>query len=68
MPGDEIKFLDWKVYARKDRYFVREFQEERNLRTYVVVDGSGSMAYRGSASRTDKWTYGCHLASAAEPR
>jgi uncharacterized protein (DUF58 family) len=65
VPGDEIKFLDWKVYARKDRYFIREFQEERNLRTYVVVDGSGSMAYRGAASRPDKWTYGCHLASAA---
>jgi len=46
VPGDEIKFLDWKVYARKDRYFVREFVEERSLRTYLLLDVSGSMAYR----------------------
>lgn len=65
VPGDELKFLDWKVYARKDRYFVREYQEERHLRTYVVVDGSGSMAFRGAPGRPDKWTFACHVAEAA---
>jgi len=64
VPGDELKTLDWKVYARKDRFFVREHHEERNLRTYLLMDASGSMAFRGAARRTPKWEYGCHLAAA----
>lgn len=46
VPGDELKFLDWKVYARKDRYYVREFVEEKSLRSYLLLDCSGSMTYR----------------------
>jgi len=61
VPGDEIKHLDWKVYARKDRFFIKEFQEEKSLKTYVLVDASGSMAYR-AAGRNSKWEHGCRLA------
>lgn len=55
VPGDELKFLDWKVYARNDRYYVREFIQEKSLKTYFLVDGSGSMGYRekGAASKYD---------------
>jgi uncharacterized protein (DUF58 family) len=45
MPGDELKRIDWKVYGRTDRFYVREFEEETNLRAYLVLDSSGSMTY-----------------------
>ncbi len=43
--GDEIKRVDWKVYARRDRFYVKEYQEETNLRGYILLDKSGSMGY-----------------------
>ena len=43
--GDELKHLDWKVYARKDRFFVRQYQEEKSVKTYLLLDASGSMAF-----------------------
>ena len=61
VPGDELKFLDWKVYARKDRFFVKEFHEEKSLRTYILVDASGSMAF-ADGGRPAKWDYACRLA------
>lgn len=47
-PGDEIRQIDWQVYARTDRYFVRQFEEETNLQALVAVDATGSMGYRGA--------------------
>lgn len=44
-PGDDIKLVDWRTYARSDRYYVREFEAETNLRFYVCVDASASMGY-----------------------
>lgn len=44
-PGDEIRHIDWLVYARNDRYFVRQFEEETNLYGIVAVDASGSMRF-----------------------
>src|SRR3989440_4575070 len=46
-PGDEIRHIDWKAYGKFDRYFIKEYEEETNLRAYLLVDASGSMAYRG---------------------
>ncbi|TLD69059.1 DUF58 domain-containing protein [Phragmitibacter flavus] len=46
--GDEIKRLDWKIFGRSDRFFIREFDEETNLRATILVDASGSMNYRGT--------------------
>ena len=43
--GDDIKHIDWKVYARSDRHFIKLFEEETNLACHVVLDASGSMAY-----------------------
>lgn len=45
--GDEIRRLDWKVFGRSDRFYIREYDEETNLRATVVLDASGSMGYRG---------------------
>jgi uncharacterized protein (DUF58 family) len=44
-PGDEIRQIDWQVYARNDRYFVRQFEEETNLHAILAVDTSGSMKF-----------------------
>ena len=47
--GDEIRRLDWKVFGKTDRYYVREFEEETNLRATILLDLSGSMAYGGGS-------------------
>ena len=60
-PGDELSTIDWKVYARTDRYVVKKFEEETNLKGYLLLDVSGSMAY-GSGSLT-KLEYGSVLAA-----
>ncbi len=44
-PGDEIRWIDWKVYARTNKFFVRKFEEETNLKAYILLDVSNSMAY-----------------------
>lgn len=44
-PGDEIRQIDWQVYARNDRYFVRQFEEETNLHGMLAIDTSGSMRF-----------------------
>ncbi|MDQ7797344.1 MAG: DUF58 domain-containing protein [Candidatus Edwardsbacteria bacterium] len=63
MPGDEIKRIDWKALARSDRYYVKEFEEETNLKAYLLLDSSASMGYhtRGGGS---KYHYGSCLAAA----
>ena len=44
-PGDDPRYLDWKLYARSDRYFIKKFEDETNLRCNLLVDGSRSMTY-----------------------
>src|SRR5438046_5066788 len=46
-PGDEPRRLDWRVYARTDRPYIKEYDEETNLRCVLLLDHSGSMAYAG---------------------
>jgi uncharacterized protein (DUF58 family) len=48
-PGDDPRYLDWKLYARSDRYCVKRFEDETNLRCYLVLDSSRSMGYRSGA-------------------
>src|SRR5207247_793295 len=50
-PGDEPRYLDWKMLARSDRLFVKQFEEETNLRAMILVDASRSMAWRGARAR-----------------
>jgi uncharacterized protein (DUF58 family) len=45
MPGDEIKRIDWRVYGKTDRFYIREYEEETNLRAHIILDASASMAY-----------------------
>ena len=61
-PGDELRHVDWKVYAKTDRHYVKQFEEETNLRHYVVLDTSPSMRYRHQSALT-KLEYGAYLAT-----
>lgn len=54
VPGDDFRAIDWKVYARTDNYFVRRFEEERNMRIHVVIDASASMNF---GSKIKKFEY-----------
>src|SRR6201991_3406546 len=62
MPGDDLATIDWKVYARSDRHYVKKFEEETNLSCHVMLDVSASMGY-GSRGIT-KYEYGSCLAAA----
>ena len=54
VPGDDIRDLDWRVYGRSDRYYIKQYIEETNLRATILVDASGSMKYTGGkAARRD---------------
>jgi uncharacterized protein (DUF58 family) len=61
LPGDDLSTIDWKVYARSDRYYVKKFEEETNLDCYLLLDVSASMGY-GSRGIT-KLEYGSVLAA-----
>ena len=60
--GDDLKRLDWKVLGRTDRYFIRRYEDETNLRVYLIVDRSASMAYTSGVE--PKYRYACRLAAA----
>lgn len=60
--GDEIKRLDWKIFGRSDRFYIREYDEETNLRATIVLDASGSMNYRGTKG-IHKFDYARKLAA-----
>ena len=63
-PGDELRYLDWKILARADRLFIKQFEEETNLRAMILVDVSRSMAWRGAPSLLTKRAYADRLAAA----
>ena len=63
MPGDNIRDIDWKVYAKRDRFYIKQYEEETNLKAYLLLDCSRSMAYR-SGSRVMKLDYARLLAAA----
>jgi len=59
IPGDDLKRIDWKVYSRTDRFYVREYEAETNLRAYLLLDASGSMSY--SSGNISKFEYASYL-------
>ena len=61
-PGDEIRHIDWRALGKTDRYFVKEYEEETNLKAYLVLDTSGSMGY--AASTPSKFERARQLAAA----
>ncbi len=60
--GDDMRHVDWKLYARSDKFYVKQYEDETNVRCYILLDSSASMAYAsGTVSKLD---YGRTLASA----
>ena len=60
-PGNEIKHIDWKVHARTDKYYIKQFEEETNLKCYIFLDTSGSMGYKSTG--ISKFEYATTLAA-----
>jgi uncharacterized protein (DUF58 family) len=58
-PGDEIRRIDWKAFGKFDRYFIKEYEDETNLRAYLCLDTSASMDY--ASDGMTKFDYGCTL-------
>ena len=63
MPGDEIRHIDWNAYAKTDRYYIKEFEEETNLKSYLILDASKSMDY-ASPGNIKKIEYASYVAAA----
>lgn len=61
--GDDLKYVDWKIFGRSDRYYVKQYEDETNLRAMICVDMSASMAYASPGS-ISKYRYATYLAAA----
>jgi uncharacterized protein (DUF58 family) len=61
-PGDDLKHLDWKVFAKSDRFYIKQYEEETNLRSYILLDTSESMKY-ASPGNISKLEYACYIAA-----
>lgn len=61
VPGDDLKRLDWRIYAKSERYYIKQYEVSTNLRAHLVLDASGSMAYRGKNDALSKFRYGQFL-------
>ena len=55
-PGDDLKYVDWKLFARQDKVCMKVFQEETNMRVALVLDASASMAYKGDGAVCSKFS------------
>lgn len=63
-PGDDLRYVDWKIYGRTDRVFVKQFEEETNFACQVLLDVSESMQYRSDSVEFSKLEYAKHVAAA----
>ncbi|RMG39363.1 MAG: DUF58 domain-containing protein [Planctomycetota bacterium] len=63
-PGDDLRYVDWKIFGRTDRFYVKQFQEETNLPCYLLVDTSRSMTYRSANVRYSKLDFALRVAAA----
>jgi uncharacterized protein (DUF58 family) len=61
--GDDIKRIDWRVYAKADRYYIKQYEVTTNLRCHLVLDASGSMAYQGANDALSKFRYAQFVAA-----
>jgi len=61
VPGDDIKFVDWKVWGRTDKYYLKQYEQETDLITYLLLDTSESMRY--AKNGVSKYDYACYIAA-----
>lgn len=63
-PGDDLRYLDWKVFGRTDKYYLKQFEEETNLVCHLLLDTSESMRYQSTAAPMSKLEYAQRAAAA----
>jgi uncharacterized protein (DUF58 family) len=63
-PGDDVRYVDWKVYGKTDRFYLKRFEEETNFACQILVDASESMAYRSQGAAVSKLEYAQYVAAA----
>jgi hypothetical protein len=56
-PGDDLRYVDWKVFGRTDKFYLKQYEDETNLLCYLVLDVSESMTYRSSPAALSKLEY-----------
>src|SRR3954454_11918384 len=56
-PGDDLRYVDWKVFGKSDRFYLKQFEEETNLLCYLLLDTSESMQYQGPHAPLSKFAY-----------
>ncbi|MGH7145840.1 MAG: DUF58 domain-containing protein [Planctomycetota bacterium] len=61
-PGDPLRAIDWRTYARTERLYIKLFEDETNVRVYLLIDRSASMGYKSSKDGLSKLEYACYLA------
>lgn len=64
VPGDDLRLVDWKVFGRTDRYFLKQREDESNLVCHLIIDASGSMTYRSESASMDKLEFARRWAAA----
>src|SRR5690554_1775260 len=62
-PGDDLRYIDWRMFGRSDRYYVKQFEEETNLRAYLLLDASASMSWTSGNDLPPKLWYAKQLAA-----
>ncbi|MEI8134887.1 MAG: DUF58 domain-containing protein [bacterium] len=63
LPGDPIRNIDWKLFARTDRYYIKQYEEETNLKAHIILDSSLSMNYKSDPKFITKYRYATILAA-----
>jgi uncharacterized protein (DUF58 family) len=64
VPGDDLRHVDWKVYGKSDRYYLKQFEEETNFACWLMIDASESMSYKSDSAAMSKLEYAKHVAAA----
>lgn len=64
VPGDDLRHVDWKVYGKSDRYYLKQFEEETNFACWLLIDASESMSYKSDSAAMSKLEYAKHVAAA----
>ena len=63
VPGDDLRHVDWKVFGKSDRFYVKQYEEETNFACHIVLDASESMSYQSHGSAMSKLEYAKHIAA-----
>ena len=63
-PGDDLRYVDWKVYGKSDRFYLKQYEEETNFNCYILLDTSESMQYKSSTAAVSKLEYARYIAAA----